>query len=444
MIKVRANTIDERELVEKCMNELCRKLNFAGTQNLLQRDVEFLCDSIESKTGVQISLSTMKRLLNGQFAKLPQVATLNAITTFLDYQHWQDFKVKHSSSLTNGIPSPEVVAAPAAEVRVSKFFRKQNLIWTGVVLLVASGVWLTLNSFNKKTPGNSDQAQFSVHKATHNEMPNTVVFNYNVDNVDADSFFIQQSWDRNRRVRVYKNNYTLTDIYYEPGYHTAKLYANDEVIKTEDVSIPTDRWFLYAKDNMFAKPEYIKACCLVKNGLFGLELEDFVDNQVDITKEKEYIYTYFPSKIEVSSDNYILKARVRMREVRNNQCPHIMFEVFTQKYFMFFRTTTKGCSAESFLQFGENFIGGQNTDLTPLGYDVREWKDVEVVVKDKKVTISLNGNIAFSTAYENSAGLLTGLGFISNGLIEIDHVELKGLDGKVVYTNDFSKENTNQ
>ncbi|MEI9809516.1 MAG: hypothetical protein WDO16_17520 [Bacteroidota bacterium] len=41
----------------------------------------------------------------------------------------------------------------------------------------------------------------------------------------ADSFFIQQSWDKNRRVKIDKHSHTLTDIYYEPGYHIAKLIA---------------------------------------------------------------------------------------------------------------------------------------------------------------------------------------------------------------------------
>jgi len=436
MIKVRANTIDERELVEMCMNELCQKLNFSGTQNLLQRDVEFMCDSIESKTGIQISLSTMKRLLNGQFSKLPQVATLNAITTFLDYQHWQDFKVKHTPPITNGPLLTETVTETSVESQTNRVSRAKKFMLPALILLAVVILSFALK-MGGNAPGNFAKAQFSVHKATSDEIPNTVVFHYNIDDVNADSFFIQQSWDRNRRVRVYKNNYTLTDIYYEPGYHTAKLYANDEIIKTEDVSIPTDRWFLYAKDNMYANPEYIKSCCLEEEGSFGLELEDFAENQIDISKEKEYVYTYFPSKIEVSSDNYVLKARVRMREIRNNQCPHIMVEVFCQKYFMFFRSTTKGCSSETFLQFGENFIGGKNTDLTPLGYDVREWKDIEVKVKDRQVTISVDGREAFKTRYENSAGLLTGLGFISNGLCEIDFVELKGLDGTVVYASDF-------
>ncbi len=89
-----AGNISEREWVNKCMDELCRKAGFADRDRLVQRELQFLCDSIESKTGVLISLSTMKRLLNGQFSRLPQSATLNAICSFIGYQHWQDFKLK--------------------------------------------------------------------------------------------------------------------------------------------------------------------------------------------------------------------------------------------------------------------------------------------------------------------------------------------------------------
>lgn len=342
MIRVRANTIDERELVEKCMQEVCRKLNFSGTQNLLQRDIEFLCDSIESKTGIQISLSTMKRLLNGQFSKLPQPATLHAITTFLDYQHWQDFKAKHTPPIVNGAihsetesvvdtksPSPAGISSP-------NFFRKKNLIIAGLVVLVVTGsLALSRYFMGAKEPAGFDRAEFSVTKTTSNDIPNTVVFNYNIDDVVADSFFIQQSWDRNRRVQIYKNNYTLTDIYYEPGYHTAKLYANDQIIKTEDVSIPTDSWFLFSKTDMYAKPEYIRSASLIEHGVMAIELDDFIDNAIDISHEREYGLLYFPTKMDVSSDNYVFKARVRMKEIRNNACPHIMIEIFCQRYFNF-------------------------------------------------------------------------------------------------------------
>ena len=91
------------------------------------------------------------------------------------------------------------------------------------------------------------------------------MFHYNIDDVKADSFFIQQSWDVNRRVRIFKNNYTLTDIYYEPGYHMAKLIANDSIIQTVDVSIPSDGWFLFAMNTKpKSNPVYIKPVAVGK------------------------------------------------------------------------------------------------------------------------------------------------------------------------------------
>ena len=85
--------LTERQWVQRCMAELCRKAGFADCSNLVQREMEFICDNIETKTGVLISLSTMKRLFKGQFSRQPQIATLDAISMFLGYQHWQDFKL---------------------------------------------------------------------------------------------------------------------------------------------------------------------------------------------------------------------------------------------------------------------------------------------------------------------------------------------------------------
>ncbi len=119
---------------------------------------------------------------------------------------------------------------------------------------------------HRPQPMDLKKAQFSMNKTTRNDLPNTVVFNYNIDDVNADSFFIQQSWDKDRRVRIDKKNHTLTDIYYEPGYHVAKLIANDSVIRTIDVSIPTDKWFYYARERKPASiPEYV-SCAGFKQG----------------------------------------------------------------------------------------------------------------------------------------------------------------------------------
>ena len=74
-----------------------------------------------------------------------------------------------------------------------------------------------------------------------------------------------------------------------------------------------------------------------------------------------------------------------------------------------------------------------------MGTNPAEWQDVEIVVKDKKATVKINEVTVVTTAYQESSGKITGLGFLSNGLPEVDFVSLKTLDGKDIYTNDFEK-----
>lgn len=418
------------------MAELCTKAGFAAPHTLVQRDLEFLSGSIETNTGVLISLSTIRRLLNGQFARLPQIATLNAIAQSAGYLHWQDYRLQHApgskavAGETNNIP------APAA--RRYWFSRIQFLLAAGLLIIVLG--LLAMLKRGKSLVIHPGKAQFSAHKTTGNELPNTVVFNYNIDSIDADSFFIQQSWDRNRRVRIYKHNYTLTDMYYEPGYHTAKLIANDQVIKTRDVSIPTDRWFFYAKEKIpAARPVYIFPAKAWKNGSLQLTKEELLSSLTDTRKPNQYIYTYFPTRIENSSDNFVLRYRIRVHELIPAACPYLMVEVFCQRNFMYFFNMPKGCASELKAQFSENYLDGKTHDLSALGMDIKAWQDAELVVNHKKASIRINGTEVFSAAYQQSGGLITGLGFISNGLCEVDFVELKTVDGKDIYSNDFEK-----
>ena len=435
-------TRNEHDLVRECLTEIFRLNGYDDVSKLTQRDYEHISNAIETKTTILISVSTLKRLLHGEFTRIPQTATLNAISTYLGYKSWQDFKLSLIKKVVKVIPKEtlrrEFTAPPEKIKPPSNSIKRITVVSVGIVSVIIAVLFIRYAPGN--SPGNFDKASFSAEKTTSNDIPNTVVFHYNIDEVKADSFFIQQSWDVNRRVRIFKNNYTLTDIYYEPGYHMAKLIANDSIIQTVDVSIPSNGWFLFAMDTKpKSNPEYIKPTLpLVKNGVMTLNENDLVANQIDKSKEKKYVYTLFPSDMQVQSDNYIFKTRVRMRELRNNFCPTLMVEVWTQRYFNFFQNTSKGCVSEAMAEFGENFISGKSNDLSALGYDLTNWVDVEWKVENRHVTISFDGKVVLETSYNQDVGFITGIAFISNGLPEIDHIELKGLDGSVVYENDFS------
>jgi hypothetical protein len=261
-----------------------------------------------------------------------------------------------------------------------------------------------------------------------------VVFTYDIGKLSGDSFFIQQSWDRDRRVRIDKNKHTLTDIYYEPDYHKAKLIVNDMVVKTIDVSIPTSGWFFFSKPELFrGLPTYIRPAAALRNGVLSLTREDIVNSKIDPDKENFYSYTLFPDKFNISSDNFRLKVRIRFNELKNVVCPQIMCEVTGQSNSLYFSNTVPGCTGSIEANVGEHFMSGKTADLSGFGCNIRQWQDVELVVKDKAAAFYINQKEVFSKSYTKSAGLITGLVFSSNGLCEIDRIQLKGLDGNVFY-----------
>jgi len=438
---MQANGIGEQELVKICISELCKKAGLAGCDNLPQRDLHFLCDYIESETGVVISLSTIKRLQNGQFSRIPQIATLDAIAKSAGYQNWQSFKSGKGNQTADAAapktPTP-AKATPGKPTRASAGNRnsphRKKILIPGSLVFGAALIVLALIKAEKPSLANTDKAQFSATKVTGNDLPNTVIFRYNIDSVTADSFFIQQSWDKNRRVRIEKNTYTLTDIYYEPGYHTAKLIANDKIIKKLYVSIPTDRWIFYAQESLGGKPEYIHSGTGIKDRSLQLTKNDVLNSKIDIQKEHDFVQVYFPSRIEDSSDNFVLKFRIKVNELKNERCPFFMSEVFCQNYFMYFRSTLKGCTSESVAQFGDTVLNGKTSDLSSLGSNVTAWQNVEFRVENKKVTISINDSKQFSAAFHHSCGLITGLGFISNGLCAVDSIDFQTIGGKTIYS----------
>jgi transcriptional regulator with XRE-family HTH domain len=421
--------MDDKKVVQESLLEVFRLNGWSQLSSMTQRDFEHISIELQKKSGIVISGITIKRLANGSFSRMPQIATLNAIANYFDFKTWQEYKASVNRNEKNA-DTPKN-ASPV---------KKRKLTLPAMLGLVLLAVILTgLYFLPQKWQGSGfETASFSAHKTTGKDIPNTVVFNYNIDDVQADSFFIQQSWDKNRRVRIYKNTHTLTDIYYEPGYHIAKLIANDSIIKAVPVSVPTRDWIFYANENKVKyQTEYIKADKPVNNGVLALSPLDLTKNRIAPEKGKLYLYSYFPLKQEVSSENFSLKTRVRMKEISNNFCPYIAIEVYAQRYFMLVKSTPKGCAAEAFFFLGQKKISGKDTDLSAISFDVTQWTDIELTVKNKQATVKINGKESFSSSYKNDTNLITGLSFISNGLCEVDNVELKGLDGKVVYENDF-------
>ena len=285
----------EQQAVKKALSDICLKVGFTDVDQMTQRDYELVSREIETSTGILISVSTIKRLINGDFVRMPQTATLNAVSTYLGFKNWLEYKTSISHPV-DGSDHHHNAGVSMKPPRAAGKSIALNWKWMALIMLGVGAVLIfTFIELSSKSSPHYNEFEFSFRKTTANSIPNTVIFDYNIDDVDADSFFIQQSWDQNRRVKVQKGNYALTDIYYEPGYHVAKLIANDSIIKTVDVSIPTDKWFLYSKKDFWSSvPDYIEDVHIVKNGHLKIDKADLEKNQIGTDEEKMFFYSFFP------------------------------------------------------------------------------------------------------------------------------------------------------
>lgn len=423
--------MEEQTIVKNSLLKIFRLNGFPDAAKMTQRNYEHISTEIRNRTGIMLSSTTIKRLSHGEFSKLPQVATLDAIARYFGFTNWQEYKASEEEPDTRmtSLTDPAVKTTPA-----------RPLFRVVVIALVVVSVLVTafVITRRKTVSGDWNKVVFSAKKITENQLPNTVVFTYNVDNVDADSFFIQQSWDDRKRIRIYKNHYTVTDIYYEPGYHLARLIANDSAIRMVEVSIPTDRWVFYANEQKEKyKTEYIDVEKPISNGVLGISKETLIQNGIDTRQNFFYTYSFFPTEQNVSGDNFTMKTRVRMKEVKNSLCPFITLEVFCQRYYMIIKSTEKGCASEAFVLLGNKKLEGKQMNLENIAYNLTEWNEVELHAEHKNVTIRINGAVALETSYEQTTKNIAGLAFISNGLCEVDYVDVTGNDGAVVYKSEF-------
>lgn len=425
------NLIDDKDLVKRCLAEIKQQMGYTASARLSQRDIEHLSEQIEAKTKILISLSTLKRILNGQFDRLPQTSTLNALTCFAGYTGWHDFKAKKISEQTIE-NQPENKKPESKNKNHTRFW-----IGAGIFLLL---VLMTLLLQPSLLRGNNttSEVKFSARQTSTARIPNSVVFTYDVSKTDADSFYFQQSWNEKTRISIQKNNHTLTDIYYEPGYHRAKLWANGKVLKEVGVNITTKEWVSYTKRAFTEiKPRYFSKGKIIHDGVLGLTDEAFDENHIDFQQDQLYFSTFFPEILEAEGDNFMYKVRFRLRKIKATLCPWIMTEVFCQNSFIYFTNTISGCISEINAKISDNYLSGKTTDLSAFGCDLTQWQELEIRVINKNVGVYLAHKKIFEKPYQQALGPIAGIGFASNGLFEIDEVVLKNHQNKVIYQASF-------
>ena len=405
---------NEKLYLEKCLRRIEEKVGWGPGTGWQNQDFEALSERIFKETKVSLSVSTLKRLWGKiRYEGTPNVATLNTLAQFAGYENWRAFISNGFTQSSNGATTKERKPVTFSKIR------------NGVLVIFAVGIvgalfWL-MQSRPKKLE--YDNIVFS-SKVVTNTVPNTVIFNYNAKDSNADSVFIQQSWDPMRRYRVDKNLTEYTSTYYLPGYYRAKLILDSTIVAEHDVFIESNGWLGTVDREPI--PVYATEEKIQHDGIVRLSNDFLTEQKIDFEKEKVSTSFCRVVKEEVVPDT-AFQSDVTLKNTLGKGalvCQKTQILLIGTTGVIIIPLSIKGCVGELFLMAGEPRDGRSN-DLSAFGVDFSDWVTVQCRVKDKRISILVNGSLAFEGDYQSSIGNVVGTRISFMGTGEVKNFELR-------------------
>ena len=427
---------NEESYITHCKRLIEEKLAWQPSNQWKQRDYLNLIGLVENKTGIGLSLSTIKRIWKPNYHGTPHPATLEAFARFLDYETWLDFKAAYPSKTAKTSPPPSEKKLRYNKAKVIAPLTLLFLLALALVMLIQSNKVIKPSGRVSFQP---EEVIFTSNNSVSRGVPNTVIFNYDVSAAKADSFFIQQSWNRFRRDKILQEDTTLTSIYYYPGVHKAKLIANDSVMRETTVRVHTEGWLSVARYSLMDDiPVYIRNHDLVKAGILQVSKDHLHANRVDITKNIIVSYYYIDEFKQVGSGDFTLETRIRNDSILNLTCPLITIRVLGEDGFHAVPLTTKGCVGNLSVKLGEVIKSGKRHDLSAFGVDVYSWQSIRINVRNSVATVFLNKAEVFEVAFSQDVGEVVGFNIDFSGSGSLDYLVLYDeRRNKMVYRTDF-------
>jgi hypothetical protein len=417
-----------RELIEQ-------SLGWESSDTWSEYDFEKLSEIIFSKTNTRLSLSTLKRIWGKvRYTNTPAIATLNVLARATDFEDWRAFKKALDGNK---------VDAESANMKKKRFYRSYRrplmVIGTaiGIVLIVISISEIAKTSFFNKEKYDAAKDGFESWVVS-DQMPNSVVFNYDASGDPANEIYLQQSWDPNRTEKLDKKEKQHTSIYYYPGYFNAKLVADGQVRKTSSVFIKTNGWMGIIDKSPV--PVYLNADSIKLNDGLGIKIQAFVKLKGSSVLNDSWVHFYnFRYFDGASGHNLDFETTLRNTSgPEQSSCRKISVEIVGTENEISIPLSDKGCIATLNLSLGSKTIYGKDHDLSAFGCDFNFFQHLSCSVQKSNIKISLNGKVIYSGLIVQDIGKIVGIGIGFEGSGEIKSVKL-GNTQKVVYQQIFGK-----
>ncbi|WP_416445741.1 hypothetical protein ACH3O9_07195 [Leeuwenhoekiella sp. A16] len=417
--------------IEACLHQIVDKFDKGSPGDWSTQDYEKLGLNIQSKTGVLLSVSTLKRLWGRvNHSSRPSHSTLNTLAKYLDFDDWAEFAKSQNKESENILRSEKQLIG-----------RKKSIILIILVIIAATGLWLLIPMNSKSAPLKGKPSYTFSSRVVATGLPNSVIFQYSAKNIPPDSKIeIQQSWDKRKRETVNKGDSIATSIYYRPGYFKAKLLVNNIIVKEDDVYIPTDGWMGLIE--LRTKPIYLNQNEFLIDSILRIENSIFSKYRIYPDRDPTWVGFYNIKEFKgLYVDNFELETYVKNTwKQGTNICQNIRIAILYDGGAIVIPLSAKGCVSElSIMTVGDKLINGNANDLSGFGVEFNDFENVKCISKDGHLNFLVNNREVLTVQIPQIHKKIVGIAYNFEGSGTVKKItfssndKLKYIDNLIPY-----------
>ena len=406
-------TKEQQKAIDQLQAKLIKNLGWGSLEQWHSSMFAELSEKVFNATGVSLSQTTLKRFFGTiKYDGAPSISTLDALSVFLGSENWRAFKLEQKNQI-----SP-----------VRKYLSTKIVYSLGGVLAAVAIILLIANNVPDDSVDVPEGITFASKPLT-NTYPNSVVFDFDLKDIKADSLKIQQYWDPKRTIEIQKDQKQATGIYYFPGYFRAKLVANEQIITEHDLFLKSNGWLGTVEYRPV--PKYFNPETSEKKLLY---YPNELLKEVSMSEDPlSIIYHYVNDLGDVSGDNFHFKTIVRNTfDEKWAVCQTNSIYFLGTKGALIIPFTSLGCSSDINLYANDVNLNGKKHDLSSLGTDISDFTSIEIINDEKSITIKIEGKKVYQVSYNESIGNLAGIRFRFLGLGEVKNFEILDQNGATI------------
>ncbi|MFP4288969.1 MAG: hypothetical protein ACLFQS_06905 [Bacteroidales bacterium] len=425
--------MSEHIYLQKCLKKIKNKVQWGEFNEWTSYNFDLLSDHIFEETKIRINSRTLRRIIENKTVIKPQAATKIALVKYLGYKDWEDFKKRYSQNGNNG----EHHEADLYTTQNSKFGFIRSP-WTYLIVGLPLTILLTVFAYpNIQLWINKKMVEFKSTELT-GVAPHTVNFYYDVKRLKSSNIFIDQNfYDDGKLVPIEKYRHYYKAQFDLPDYYAVKIVAGGEKIKCVGIHVTTDGWEYIAGEHYHQGSHNL----LMNNSMLSLPVEDYtsmLENEIG----NDYLVYRNIRNFNAITDDIVFETRFRNLGYPDNEnytCKESKIELINKHGRVSVNFVEPGCEKGLIsVEFGENILNGEFDDLNTFFQDTDYWRNLKIIIQNKRISVVLDNNEIYSIRYKNVFNQLLGLSYEFKGLGQVDQIKISR-GNEVVYNENFDQ-----